>query len=311
MPYYLTSSQLDSVERDATATASTSGPVQRTRASTKQRSATPAGARRTADPAARLRSKAALAVDLMDEDANNDTIDDATQQQPEQAPSKGPAGKAARSAKGTKAAASTAAAVAATATTDSQQTTPEGGVGGDQDLLPEIKACETWQDVLEIVADEAARLSLFSASQAATRIAAIIRPQPAPDRTVATADLAAHPAFDTLVKILGDGVPRMRRAQLCNSLAALVQLNYKLAPTMLASYSLRARQLAPEMNDRDVSMLLHAFAQAGIRPAGAVLDDIGYQAMRLMEAGECDPQVCACDEGKSRACGCLRTLAWA
>lgn len=140
-----------------------------------------------------------------------------------------------------------------------QEPQPAAAAAGDRELYDEIRACETWQDVLEVVADEAPRMSLYTATQAASRLLATVRASPAgPARTAA--QLQAQPAFGTLVAVLAAGVPQMSRAQLCNSLHALAQLRAPLGDALLAAYAQRAQQLAPTFNARDVAQLLHGWA---------------------------------------------------
>ncbi len=126
-----------------------------------------------------------------------------------------------------------------------QEPQPAAAAAGDRELYDEIRACETWQDVLEVVADEAPRMSLYTATQAASRLLATVRASPAgPARTAA--QLQAQPAFGTLVAVLAAGVPQMSRAQLCNSLHALAQLRAPLGDALLAAYAQRAQQLVAE-----------------------------------------------------------------
>lgn len=111
----------------------------------------------------------------------------------------------------------------AVTTEEPTQPTAKLGRAQDLDLYDEIKACDTWQDVLEVIADEAPGISLHTATQAASKLVSTVRASPL-GFSKAVAMLHMQPAFQALVEILTSGVPRMSRAQLCNSLHALAQL---------------------------------------------------------------------------------------
>lgn len=62
----------------------------------------------------------------------------------------------------------------------------------------------------------------------------------------------------------------MSRAQLCNSLHALAQLQVPLAPTALAAYTARTTELAHKLNARDVAQLMHGWATLKHNPGQEV-----------------------------------------
>jgi hypothetical protein len=175
------------------------------------------------------------------------------------------------------------------------QASHTSGQGGDLDLLDEIKSCETWCEVLDVVEDEAQRMSLFSAAQAATRIVAILRKGGQSSRNQALPQISARAGFATLTSLLFNGISSMSRAQVANSVTALASLQVPFTEAHAAAYAARIRQLAPELNARDVVQLLHGFSIApsgSVMPRVSTLDRLGYRATQLLGAGQVEPQVC-------------------
>jgi len=130
-------------------------------------------------------------------------------------------------------------------------------------------------------------MSLFTAVQAASKILALSRTAPA---KATAAQLAASPAFATLVAQLHAGAPRMSRAQLCNATHALAGLSVPFTPAAARAYQARAKELAGEMNGRDIAMLLRGFAAAKLKPSRELLDLVGFRAKVVLEEGGFDAQ---------------------
>ncbi|KAJ9534378.1 hypothetical protein QJQ45_016072 [Haematococcus lacustris] len=164
------------------------------------------------------------------------------------------------------------------------------GVAGDRQLYEELKSCSSWEEVLELVEDEAGYMSMFTAVQAAGRLVALLRSLGPSRKPVALQAMSALPAFRTLRGVLLEGVPTMTRAQLCNSLHALGQLQVKLGPGAVQAYATRTQELAPELNARDISQLLHGYSTLGVTPGVPVLDMVGFRATHLLTLGDFEPQ---------------------
>ncbi|GFH08801.1 uncharacterized protein HaLaN_03825, partial [Haematococcus lacustris] len=56
------------------------------------------------------------------------------------------------------------------------------------------------------------------------------------------------------------------------------------------AYATRTQELAPELNARDISQLLHGYSTLGVTPGVPVLDMVGFRATHLLTLGDFEPQ---------------------
>lgn len=135
-------------------------------------------------------------------------------------------------------------------------------------------------DILDTIDCDSGSISCDTAAHAASRILALSKAGP----KQAVADLlAASPAFTTLVNVLHEAAPTMRRKQLCNTVHALAGLSVPFSPEASEAYQARAKDLAHRLNALDVAMLLRGFAIADVQLHPDVLDTLASRAVVLLE----------------------------
>ncbi|GLI59048.1 hypothetical protein VaNZ11_000876 [Volvox africanus] len=153
----------------------------------------------------------------------------------------------------------------------------------DREIHNELRGCEEWRDVLDIVADEAACLSVRTAVQALTRLNVLTRGSVSERR-----EIADHPAFQTLKEVLYSQVSLMNNVQLSNSLHALAQLQVKLPELLLDGYAEAAAARVDTFYPRDIATLLAAAAAMRWSPPREMLDTMGFRSMGLLTGQEFD-----------------------
>ncbi|KAG2490018.1 hypothetical protein HYH03_011483 [Edaphochlamys debaryana] len=244
--------------RDATSTATTSG-----HAHTSRRLASANGA-----PRSRLHRRAPPASsDAADEDADADA--DAPSHEPsalQHAAAPGPS--------------------AARASTPSPAAHPRpAGLSAERDKEhhEELRGCEDWRDVLDVVADElpAAGLSVRTAVQALTRLNTLARGSPEAQR-----ELLAAPAFGELQQLLYSQIPAMNNVQLSNSLYALARLRVRVPADALRSYWANAQARVDTFYPRDIATFVAAAAALQASPPTPLLDALCYRAATFFSSGE-------------------------
>ncbi|KAG2449241.1 hypothetical protein HYH02_005987 [Chlamydomonas schloesseri] len=154
----------------------------------------------------------------------------------------------------------------------------------DRETHEELRACDDWRDVLDVVADEAAveGLSARTCVQALTKLNTLTRNSPGE-----RAELIALPAFAALTKLVMDQVHDMNNVQLSNSLWAFSQLGVRLPAADLDAYWAACLDAAELFYPRDIATLLAA-AAAGLRaaPPQRLLDVMGFRARGFLSSGQ-------------------------
>lgn len=157
-------------------------------------------------------------------------------------------------------------------------------VTGDKELYEEIKACEEWADVLDVVADEAKVMSLRTGVQALNRVNTLAKHLPR-----AQIDLISkHPGFMNLVAIVFSQVESMNPIQLSNSLYAVSQLRVPIPADVLQQYAQTAGVKAKDFWPRDISMFMYALAQLHAQPSRDTLDRLCFRAVVSSTGGSVD-----------------------
>ncbi|EFJ50550.1 hypothetical protein VOLCADRAFT_88468 [Volvox carteri f. nagariensis] len=153
----------------------------------------------------------------------------------------------------------------------------------DREIHNELRGCEDWRDVLDIVADEAACLSVRTAVQALTRLNTLTRGSPGARR-----ELVEHQAFQTLKEVLYSQVSLMNNVQLSNSLYAFAQLQVVLPELLCEGYTAAAVARVDSFYPRDIATLLAAAAAMRWSPPRQLLDAMGFRAMGFLSGQEFD-----------------------
>ncbi|PNW87100.1 hypothetical protein CHLRE_02g109050v5 [Chlamydomonas reinhardtii] len=153
----------------------------------------------------------------------------------------------------------------------------------DRETHDELRACDDWRDVLDVVADEAAveGLSARTSVQALTKLNTLTRNSPGE-----RAELIALPAFAALTKLVLDQVHDMNNIQLSNSLWALSQLGCRLPAPDLDAYWAACLDAAELFHPRDIATLLAAAAALRAAPPQRLLDVMGFRARAFLSSGE-------------------------
>ena len=106
---------------------------------------------------------------------------------------------------------------------------------GDLELHNEIRACEQWRDVLDVIADEASNLTPRVTVQALSRLASLSKKLGRSEQL----QVAQQPAFQNLVSVLHQQVPAMNPVQLSSTLFFLQQLGVEVPTSMLQQVALQ------------------------------------------------------------------------
>ncbi|KAG1681607.1 hypothetical protein FOA52_014115 [Chlamydomonas sp. UWO 241] len=150
----------------------------------------------------------------------------------------------------------------------------------DEQLYQEIRACEHWQDVLDIVSDEGPEMSTKRGVQALTRLLALMKRLPVRER----ASTVEGPAFSALLSALYAKLPSMKASQLSATVAALAELRVCVGPETCAALCEAAGARASGLPARDLTTVLHALAALGAKPGMSVMDRLGYRAHLILTA---------------------------
>ncbi|KAG2436290.1 hypothetical protein HXX76_006601 [Chlamydomonas incerta] len=153
----------------------------------------------------------------------------------------------------------------------------------DRETHEELRACDDWRDVLDVVADEAAveGLSARTCVQALTKLNTLTRNSPSE-----RAEVIALPAFAALTKLVLDQVHDMNNVQLSNSLWAFSQLGVRLPAADLDAYWAACLDAAELFYPRDISTLLAAAAGLRAAPPQRLLDVMGFRARGFLSSAQ-------------------------
>ncbi|GFR51966.1 hypothetical protein Agub_g14489 [Astrephomene gubernaculifera] len=167
----------------------------------------------------------------------------------------------------------------------------------DRDMYEELRSCEDWRDVVDVLADEAGQLSVRTAVQALTRLNGLTRGSEAARR-----ELRELPVFGVLLELLHSQVAVMNNVQLSNCLQAYSQLQVPLPEPTLEAYYAAVVAAAERFYPRDIATVFAAAAalkgagsssgdgsgSGGQQPPQALLDKLGFRATAFMTAGQFD-----------------------
>lgn len=166
---------------------------------------------------------------------------------------------------------------AAPHTSSRTSTSASGAAYDDKATYEEIQICETAQDVLDIVQDESASMSLRSLVQALGKINRLA--VGSRDRSA----LLASSSFQLLVTCITDRIPEMNPLQLGMSLTTLGKLRVPVGKAALQAYARRAEAKADKFYPRELATLLNGFASLRISPGKPLLDRLGFRAQQLLD----------------------------
>ena len=148
----------------------------------------------------------------------------------------------------------------------------------EERLYEEIRACDHWQDVIEIVADEllqsgGIKCSTKRAVQALVRLSALA------SRAMSQDD---SPVYLALLDLVYTRVPEMKVSQLSATVVALAKLRVSVPPLNLASICCKAGTSAGQMTGRDLVGVLNSLASLKAKPEIRDMDSLGFRAYNLL-----------------------------
>lgn len=150
----------------------------------------------------------------------------------------------------------------------------------DERLYEEIRACEAWADVLEVVQDEGSSMSTKRVVQALTRMGALLKFATQPERSDAT----ASPEFQHLLQLLYAKLASLKASQACAVAMTLSQLHVRPPQAQLLQLLAALQAHAMQFSARDVATVMHASVALGVtRESGqALLDTLATRALQLL-----------------------------
>lgn len=156
------------------------------------------------------------------------------------------------------------------------------------ELHDELKDCECWADVMDIIADECATIGARNAVYALNRLSSISRNMPSSERRA----LIASPTFHPMALVVQRQLPNMTPFQGVNCFSYLAGMGYPLAsqPKLMAAFDARFLAVVGDFNERDISGVMHAYAKLGVKPSAALLAAIDPAAQSLLDQGKFTPQ---------------------
>lgn len=177
----------------------------------------------------------------------------------------------------------------------------------DERLYEEIRACEHWQDVVEIVSDELLQAdgihcSTKRAVQALVRLSALST-LPSPRLATSSSVLSTdNPVLLALLDLIYSRVPSMKVTQLSATLAALSKLKIQVPVAPLSSICKKCGLAAVQMSARDVVTVINSLASLKASPEMGDMDRLGFRAYSLLrdQLSTADDDTEAQKEGGSR-----------
>jgi hypothetical protein len=156
----------------------------------------------------------------------------------------------------------------------------------ESELQEELKECGCWEDVLDIVADEAGGMSASSAYTAVRRLCIVSKGLPAAQ----TQQLVRHEAFQLLLVQLQRHLASFDAFELTNSLYSLSVLRSSPSKQLLAAYDAVVQTHLESFNAKDVVSCFYAYASLRHKPKKELLDALALQAEHFLASGQCNPQ---------------------
>lgn len=150
----------------------------------------------------------------------------------------------------------------------------------DERLYEEIRACEAWADVLEVVQDEGSSMSTKRVVQALTRMGALLKFASKQERSDAT----TSPEFQHLLQLLYAKLASLKASQACAVAMTLSQLHVRPPQAQLLQLLAALQAHAMQFSARDVATAMHASVALGVtRESGqALLDTLATRALQLL-----------------------------
>ncbi len=156
----------------------------------------------------------------------------------------------------------------------------------DSELQDEIKECDCWEDVLDIVADEALQMSSSSIYIALRRLTLVTKGLP----QSSTKQLVNKPSFQLLLQQMQRHLPAFDAVMLTNSLYSLSILRVPASKELLAAYDAQVETHLESFNMKDVVCCFYAYACLKHSPKKTLLDSMGLQAEHFLSSGAFNAQ---------------------
>ncbi|GAX78938.1 hypothetical protein CEUSTIGMA_g6378.t1 [Chlamydomonas eustigma] len=150
----------------------------------------------------------------------------------------------------------------------------------DEQLYEEIRSCEYWQDVMDIIMDEGSTMSTKRSVQALTKLSNLTKSMSAAERS---ALIEQDSSFSVFIMLIYSRITGMKQSQASSTSASLVALKVKVPEEAVSHLSQALLSNATLLSSRDLSSAMSWLATLGAKPQVDLLNKVALRAVQLLQ----------------------------